>query len=142
MVACVAPEAEQLVSDGDALALIVDVADNTEQVSPIDAGRQHPPATLDIEDGDALDDGIEGVARDRDAEVLLGIEQIVTREGLVNEGAGDGVLARLPRQAREQLLAASVQSGADRGAGCALGRVSSSPSQPEKAVEGNSTLVV
>ena len=52
VVAGVEASAEQLVGDGDALALVAEVADDAEQVARVDAGGQRADAALGLEDGD------------------------------------------------------------------------------------------
>ena len=55
-VAGVEAGAEQLVGDGDALALVAEVADDAEQIARVGAGRQGADAALGLEDRDRADE--------------------------------------------------------------------------------------
>src|SRR5262249_5824034 len=55
-VAGIEASAEQLVGDGDALALVAEVLDDAEQVPSVDAWGEGAYVALGLEDGDALDD--------------------------------------------------------------------------------------
>src|SRR6185437_8819002 len=98
----------------DALALIAEVFDDAEQVAGVDAGRQGSGAALAGEDGEAVDDDVERVARDREAEMFFGVEQCEALEGFVEESADAGVLARARGPASQLLLLAPLL---ERGAG-------------------------
>lgn len=100
--------AEQLLGDGDALVLIAEVSDDAEQVARVGAGGQRADAALGLEDGDAVDDHVEGIARDGGAHVLLGIAQVKPREGVVEQGPNGRVLSSQERGARELLLLAAL----------------------------------
>ncbi len=84
---------------------VVDVLDDAEQVSRVDAVGQRARVALAGEDRDRVDDGVAWIAGDRIAEVTLGIEQAETREGIVEDRANDGIDASFTRLSREFLLA-------------------------------------
>ena len=110
-VAGVEASAEQLLGDGDALALVAEVLDDAEQVPSVDAWGEGAYAALGLEDGDALDDDVDGVARDGDAEVVFGVEEGEAPEGVVEESAHDRVLAGQCGQAGAILLLAALLEG-------------------------------
>ena len=107
-VAGVEASAEQFLGDGEALALVAEVLDDAEQVASVDAWGEGAYAPLGLEDGDALDDDADGVARDGHAEVVFGVEEGEAPEGVVEESAHDGVLAGQRSQAGAILLLAAL----------------------------------
>ena len=115
MVASAKPSAEQLVGDGDALTLVAEVSDDAEEVARVDARGQGAEASLGVEDGDGVDNDVEGVAGDGDTEVCFGIEQVEAKEGFVEKSTDARVLPSARSGSREQLLLASLLEGSAGG---------------------------
>ena len=59
--------------------------DDAEQVARIGAVGKSVRTALAVEDGDAVDDCVLGVAGDRDADVAFGVEEPEARELVVEE---------------------------------------------------------
>ena len=114
-IAGVEASAEQFLGDGDALSLVAEVLDDAEEVARVDPWGQGAEATLGLEDGDALDDDVERVARDGDTEVALRVEELELLEGVIEESAHPWVLSRQGGQSRAVLLLATL---IERGARC------------------------
>ena len=113
-VAGVEASAEQFLGDGEALALVAEVLDDAEQVPSVDAWGEGAYVALGLEDGDGLDDDVDGVARDGDAEVVFGVEEGEAPEGVVEESAHDRVLAGECGQPGAILLLAALLKGGAR----------------------------
>ena len=77
------PLADQRLGDGLGLVAMVEIADDAEQVSRVDAVGKRAGGALAGEDRDGIDDGVARIAGDGVAEVALGIEQAEAGEGVV-----------------------------------------------------------
>jgi len=72
LVFCLEPQGEQRSRHGLAFELGGDVAHDSEQIAGVGAVGQRPGASLCVEDGDAVHDGVEWIATDGDTYVALG----------------------------------------------------------------------
>ena len=77
------PLADQRLGDGLGLVAMVEIADDAEQVSCVDAIGERGGGALAGEDRDGIDNGVARIAGDGVAEVVLGVEQAETSEGVV-----------------------------------------------------------
>lgn len=90
--------------DVEALVFLREVADDPEQIPRVDTVGERVRDTLALEDRDAGDDVVEGIAGDRGPEVALRIVELEASEGVVEEPADDGILPGLERAPGELLL--------------------------------------
>jgi hypothetical protein len=77
------PLADQRLGDGLRLMARVEISDDAEQVSRVDAVGERAGGALAGEDRDGIDDGVARVAGDGIADMALGVEQAETGEGIV-----------------------------------------------------------
>ncbi len=100
--------AEQVLCNMGAFFLLEDVADDTEQVSAINAVGESFNFALAFEGGDAGEDGVKGVTSDGVPDVGLGVKKAEAMKGLIEDVSHDGILTRLESLLREFLFAASL----------------------------------
>ncbi len=90
---------------------MVDVAHDAEKVSCVDTIGKGAALELGFEDGDAGHDGVEGIARDSQADVPLGVEQLEFGKSVIEEGGYVGTVACLERLPRQLLTTAAFFEG-------------------------------
>jgi hypothetical protein len=73
--------------------LLRDVFDDAEEVASVDSVRERACEVSALEGGDAVDDGIEGIASDGTADAAVGIEEVKPCECVVEDATDEGVLA-------------------------------------------------
>ncbi|MBX7079422.1 MAG: hypothetical protein K1X88_09570 [Nannocystaceae bacterium] len=98
-------EVPQVRGDGHALVLFGDVADDAEEVSSVDTFGKRVVRALAGEDGDALDDAVEWIARDGVLQLVLGVVEGELAEGVVEEATCGRILPCARGVSRTALLA-------------------------------------